>query len=71
MKKLLAALILGTVALSSTMAPARAQQSVPAALGGGTLSAGAIAGIVSLVVITTIAVSNDDDDVHTATTSTP
>ncbi|MBK0329328.1 hypothetical protein I5535_18800 [Rhodobacteraceae bacterium F11138] len=67
MKKIFAALILSTVALTSTMAPARAQ-SLPAALGG-TLTGAAVA-VGAFVVFAAVVISDDDDNgVNVTTTS--
>ncbi|SFU18029.1 hypothetical protein [Sedimentitalea nanhaiensis] len=66
MKKFAAALILSTVALTSTMAPARAQ-SLPGALGGSLTTASAIA-IGAFVVFAAVIIA-DDDDANVSTTS--
>ncbi len=69
MKKFLAALILGTVALSSTVAPARAQ-SMPGELGGSLGNPAVVAGV-AFVVLAAIIVGDDDDDSVTTTTTNP
>lgn len=69
MKKLLAVAALGALTLS---APAHAQSAgggVPSAIGGG-LTVGAAVAIGAVVLILAVAISNDDDNPTTITTTT-
>lgn len=70
MKKTIAALILGTMALSTTMTPARAQSaSVPAALAGSGLTTATAGAIAAFVIFAGIIIANDDDDTSTTTST--